>query len=68
MPANSLAELQNTGSLGRLAAESRRQQGIAEDVRLRLPEKEAAHMVASNADEEGATRMRVLRAAPGVLS
>lgn len=53
MPANSLAELLNTGSLGRLATESRRRQDIAEDVRRRLPEKEAAHLVAANTDEEG---------------
>ena len=53
MAANSLAELLTTGSLGRLATESRRRQDIAEDVRLRLPEKEAAHLVAANTDEEG---------------
>lgn len=53
MPANSLAELLNTGSLGRLATESRRRQDIADEVRRRLPEKEAAHLVAANTDEEG---------------
>ena len=51
--ANSLAELLNTGSLGRLAAESRRRQNIAEEVRRRLPEREAEHLVAANTDEEG---------------
>ena len=53
MPANSLAELLTTGSLGRLATESRRRQDIADDVRQRLPEKEAGHLVAANTDEEG---------------
>jgi len=53
MPANSLAELLNAGNLGRLAGESRRRQDIAEDVRQRLPDKEAAHLVAANTDEEG---------------
>ena len=53
MPANSLAELLNTGSLGRLAAESRRRQDFADEVRRRLPDKEAAHLVAANTDEEG---------------
>ena len=53
LPANSLAELLTTGSLGRLATESRWRQDIADDVRQRLPEKEGAHLVAANTDEEG---------------
>ena len=47
------SELLNAGNLGRLACESRRRQDIAEDVRQRLPDKEAAHLVAANTDEEG---------------
>ena len=53
MPADSLAELLNTGNLGRLAAEARRLQDLADSVRQRLPAKEAEHLVAANTDEEG---------------
>ena len=53
MPTNSLAELLNTGNLGRLAAESRRLQDLADSVRRRLPAQEAEHLVAANTDEEG---------------
>ena len=53
MPANSLAELLNSGNLGKLTAESRRLQDLADSIRERLPAEEAAHLVAANTDEEG---------------
>lgn len=53
MPANSLAELLNSGTLGKLTAESRRLQDLADSVRQRLPDQEAAHLVAANTDDEG---------------
>lgn len=53
MPPDSLAELLNSGSLGKLAAESRRLQDLADSVRQRLPDEEAAHLVAANTDDEG---------------
>lgn len=53
MPSNSLAELLNSGSLGKLAAESRRLQDLADSVRERLPDEEAAHLVAASTDDEG---------------
>ena len=53
MPPDSLAELLNSGSLGKLAAESRRLQDLADSVRQRLPAEEAAHLVAANTDDEG---------------
>ena len=53
MPANSLAELLNSGSLGELTAESRRLQDLADTIRQRLPAEEAAHLVAANTDDEG---------------
>ncbi len=53
MPANSLAELLNSGSLGRLTAESQRLQDLADSIRERLPEEEASHLVAANTDDEG---------------
>ena len=53
MPANSLAELLNSGSLGKLTAESRRLQDLADTIRQRLPAEEAAHLVAANTDDEG---------------
>ena len=53
MPANSLAELLNSGSLGKLTAKSRRLQDLADSIRERLPEEEAAHLVAANTDDEG---------------
>ena len=53
MPTNSLAKLVNTGSLGSLAAESRRLQDLADSVRQRLPAKETEHLVAASTDEEG---------------
>ncbi len=53
MPANSLAELLNSGNLARLTAESRRRQDLADSVRERLPDEEAAHLVAADTDDEG---------------
>ncbi|MDE0001359.1 MAG: DciA family protein [Rhodospirillaceae bacterium] len=53
MPPDSLAELLNSGNLGKLAAESRRLQDLADSVRQRLPDEEAAHLVAANTDDEG---------------
>ena len=53
MPANSLAELLDTGNLGRLASESRQRQNLADEIRRRLPEEEATHLVAANTDDEG---------------
>ena len=53
MPANSLAELLNSGSLGKLTAESRRLQDLADSIRERLPAEEASHLVAANTDEDG---------------
>ena len=53
MPSDSLAELLNSGSLGKLTAESRRLQDLANSVRRRLPAEEAAHLVAANTDDEG---------------
>ena len=40
-------------SLGKLTAESRRLQDLADSIRERLPEEEAAHLVAANTDGEG---------------
>ena len=53
MTSNSLAELLHSGNLARLTAESRRLQELAESVRERLPDDEAAHLVAANVDTEG---------------
>ncbi len=53
MAASSLAQLLSTGNLGRLTSESRRLQDLADSVRRRLPDKEAAHLVAAGTDDEG---------------
>ena len=53
MASNSLTELLHSGSLARLTAESRRLQEFAESIRERLPDDEAAHLVAANFDTEG---------------
>ena len=53
MSADSLAELLNTGNLGRLTDESRRRRDLADEIRRRLPAKEAAHLVAANTDDNG---------------
>ena len=53
MGASSVADLLGTGNLGRLTAESRRLRELAEAIRARLPEDEAAHLVAANTDAEG---------------
>lgn len=53
MPPDTLAELLRSGSLGKLTAESRRLQDLADSVRRRLPAAEAAHLVAANTDDDG---------------
>ncbi len=53
MAASSIAELLGSGKLGRLTAESRRLRELAEAIRDRLPDEEAAHLVAANTDAEG---------------
>ena len=53
MAGSSVAELLGSGNLGRLTAESRRLRKLAETVRERLPDEEAAHLVAASTDAEG---------------
>ena len=53
MTGSSVAELLGSGNLGRLTAESRRLRELADAVRERLPDEEAAHLVAASTDAEG---------------
>ena len=49
----SLAELLQSGRLGRLAAEARRRRSLTERVRALLPADEAAHLVSASTGAQG---------------